>query len=145
MEMKDAVKYVNEKHSAMYCSHDGINIMIPCYTMLYGLPEWNTCLRETYCLNLLICYPKDEGGVFLQHTGTNLPNDAAHTTEGCNPKSEELLHTIRVRPDTVTENDYQLIRHSLHKKKKKLCSAHVCLSIHHPVSGTKPFTGLSQN
>ena len=29
MEMKDAVQYINEKHQAMYSSHDGINIIFP--------------------------------------------------------------------------------------------------------------------
>jgi len=38
-----------------------------------------------------------------------------HTTERCNPESEELLRTIRIRPDAVTENDNQIIGHSLQK------------------------------
>ena len=33
--------------------------------------------RETFYLNLQLCYPNDGGGRFLQHTGTDLPNDSA--------------------------------------------------------------------
>jgi len=38
-----------------------------------------------------------------------------HTTERCNPESEELLSTIRFRPDTLPENYNQIIGHSLKK------------------------------
>jgi hypothetical protein len=63
-----------------------------------------------------------------QHTGTDLPNDTAHTTEGCNPKSEDLLHIVRFRPGTVTENDNQLVRHSLQKKISYVVPLSVCPS-----------------
>jgi len=61
-----------------------------------------------------------------------------HTTEGCNPESEELLCIIRFRPDTVSENDNQIIGHSLHTYIYIyiLRGDHVCPPIHHLVSGT---------
>ena len=38
-----------------------------------------------------------------------------HSTEGCDPESEEVLHNIQFRPGTVPENDNQIIRHSLRR------------------------------
>jgi len=46
-------------------------------TMPHDTLEWTKRFRETFCLNLRIRYPNVGGDRFLQHTGTDLPNDTA--------------------------------------------------------------------
>jgi len=53
-----------------------------------------------------------------------------HTTEGCNPESEELLCTIRFRPGTVPENDDQITGAFLTNIYISYVVINVCPSVH---------------